>query len=152
MRPPAALSREPVLSTVHQLTFQPAAAPNGAGAATAAHVEQDREAATVVGLARRFTALLRACGVAGRRDGRAPADPVVELAAWPADACLCGATAVATFATGLEAVGGAVRAALTRPRSIEQAEGQINRIKLLKRQSYGRARFDLLRRRVLMAA
>jgi hypothetical protein len=30
-----------------------------------------------------------------------------------------------------------------------QVEGQINRLKLLKRQSYGRASFDLLRHRVL---
>jgi len=28
-------------------------------------------------------------------------------------------------------------------------EGQVNRIKMLKRQMYGRASFDLLRRRVL---
>ena len=33
-----------------------------------------------------------------------------------------------------------------------QAERQVNRFKLLKRQSYGRASFDLLRRRVLLAA
>jgi transposase len=30
-----------------------------------------------------------------------------------------------------------------------QVEGQVNRIKMLKRQTYGRAEFDLLRRRVL---
>lgn len=150
----AARSRKPVLPTVPQLAWllvQPAAALDAAGAATAVHVEQDREAAIVVGLARRFTALLRACGVAGRRDGRAPADPAVELDAWLADARACGTTAIATFANRLEADGGAVRAALTQPWSSGQAEGQINRIKLLKRQSYGRASFDLLRRRVLMA-
>ena len=45
-----------------------------------------------------------------------------------------------------------MRAALTETWSSGQAEGQVNRIKLLKRQSYGRASFDLLRRRVLMAA
>ena len=33
-----------------------------------------------------------------------------------------------------------------------QAESQINSLKLLKRQSYGRSGFDLMRRRVLMAA
>lgn len=33
-----------------------------------------------------------------------------------------------------------------------QVEGQITRLKLLKRQMYGRAKFDLLRRRVLHAA
>ena len=155
VRPPAARNTAPALPTVPQLAWllvQPAAALGAADAATAARVEQDREAAAVVRLARRFTALVRACGVAGRRDGRAPADPAVELDAWLADARACSATAIATFATGLEADGAAVRAALTEPWSSGQAEGQINRIKLLKRQSYGRASFDLLRRRVLMAA
>jgi len=33
-----------------------------------------------------------------------------------------------------------------------QAEGQITRLKLIKRQMYGRASFDLLRRRILLAA
>ena len=60
--------------------------------------------------------------------------------------------AIATFAAGLEADGAAIRAALTQPWSSGQAEGGINRIKMLKRQSYDRASFDLLRRRVLMAA
>ncbi len=40
----------------------------------------------------------------------------------------------------------------TQPWSSGQAKGQVNRLKLLKRQSYGRAGFNLLRRRVLMAA
>jgi transposase len=31
-------------------------------------------------------------------------------------------------------------------------EGQINRLKLIKRQMYGRANFDLLRKRVLLAS
>jgi transposase len=53
---------------------------------------------------------------------------------------------------GLEQDGAAVRAALTTPWSNGQAEGQITRLKLVKRQMYGRARFDLLRRRVLLAA
>ena len=30
-------------------------------------------------------------------------------------------------------------------------EGNVNRIKMLKRQMYGRAKFDLLRKRVLLA-
>jgi len=45
-----------------------------------------------------------------------------------------------------------VRAALTTLWSSGQAEGQITRLNLTKRQSYGRAGFDLLRRRVLIAA
>jgi transposase len=60
--------------------------------------------------------------------------------------------AVETFAAGLEQDGTAVRAALTTPWSSGQAEGQINRLKLLKRQMYGRAGVDLLRRRTLLAA
>jgi transposase len=60
--------------------------------------------------------------------------------------------AVETFAAGLEQDGAAVRAALTMPWSNGQAEGQITRLKLVKRSMYGRANFDLLRRRVLLAA
>ncbi len=74
------------------------------------------------------------------------------LAASLAGARACSATAIATGATGLEADGAAARAALARPWSSGQAEGQINRTKLLKRQSHGRAGFDLLRRQVLRAA
>jgi transposase len=33
-----------------------------------------------------------------------------------------------------------------------QTEGQVNRLKLLKRQMYGRANYELLRRRVFRAA
>ena len=43
----------------------------------------------------------------------------------------------------------AVRAAFSSPWSSGQVEGQINRLKYLKRQMYGRAKLDLLRIRVL---
>ena len=43
-------------------------------------------------------------------------------------------------------------AALELPWSNGQAEGQITRLKLIKRQMYGRAKFDLLRARVLQDA
>jgi transposase len=43
----------------------------------------------------------------------------------------------------------ALRAALRLEWSNGQVEGQVHRLKLLKRQMYGRAHFDLLRRRVL---
>jgi transposase len=42
-----------------------------------------------------------------------------------------------------------VRAGLPLPWSNGPVEGQVNRLKLLKRAGYGRARFDLLRPRVL---
>jgi transposase len=56
------------------------------------------------------------------------------------------------FVRGLRRGYAAVSAALSSPWSQGQVEGQITRLKLLKRQMYGRAKFDLLRRRVLHAA
>jgi transposase len=45
-----------------------------------------------------------------------------------------------------------VLAALQTPWSNGQVEGQVHRLKLVKRQMYGRASFDLLRLRVLNTA
>jgi transposase len=53
------------------------------------------------------------------------------------------------FATGLKSDYEAVKAALTTHWSNAQLEGQVNRLKLIKRQMYGRAKLDLLRQRVL---
>ena len=105
----------------------------------------------MAGLAHRFTALVRACGVKGQQAGDAPAEPVAKLDTWLAEARACSIPAIQTFAAGLEQDGTAVCAGLTEPWSSGQAEGQIHRLKLLKRQSHGRAGFDLLRRRVLLA-
>lgn len=55
------------------------------------------------------------------------------------------------FAKGLCNDLPAVRAAMTLPWSNGPVEGQVNRLKLIKRQMYGRAKFDLLRQRVLHA-
>jgi transposase len=56
-----------------------------------------------------------------------------------------------SFAEGLRQDEAAVRAALSLEWSNGPVEGQINRLKTLKRQMYGRAGFDLLRRRFLQA-
>ena len=56
------------------------------------------------------------------------------------------------FASGIKRDYDAVKAALSFPWSQGQVEGQITRLKLLKRQMYGRARFELLRSRVLRRA
>ena len=53
------------------------------------------------------------------------------------------------FAAGLLRDRAAVTAALTLSWSNGQVEGQVHRLKMLKRQMYGRAKFDLLRARVL---
>jgi transposase len=54
-----------------------------------------------------------------------------------------------SFAAGLRRDEAAVRAGLTLPWSNGPVEGAVNRLKLLKRAGYGRAKFDLLRARVL---
>lgn len=56
------------------------------------------------------------------------------------------------FARGLRRDQAAVTAALREPWSNRQAEGQINRLKTLKRQMYGRANIDLLRARLVEAS
>jgi transposase len=56
---------------------------------------------------------------------------------------------VGRFAKCLGQDWAAVMEGVKQPWSQGQVEGQINRLKLLKRQMYGRAKFDLLRQRVL---
>jgi transposase len=56
---------------------------------------------------------------------------------------------IAGFAQGIRRDLAAVTAALSSEWSNGQTEGQVHRLKLLKRQGYGRANFDLLRLRVL---
>lgn len=53
------------------------------------------------------------------------------------------------FAQGLEQNLAAVRAALELPWSNGQTEGQINRLKSIKRPMFGRAGFEVLRARVM---
>ena len=119
-------------------------------AALVARVEQDATANAVADLARRFTALVRASGVA--RPATQGRDAAAELDTWITTAKACTAPAIATFASGLDGDAAAVRSALTKPWSSGQAEGRINRLKLIKRQSYGRAGLDLLQRRLILAA
>jgi transposase len=155
-RRPAARSTGAALPAPRRLAWslvQPIAMLGAAETAAIARVEQDEESRTVAGLARRFTALVRACGAQSRQGGsQIPAEPTAALDAWLAEARACGASTIETFAAGLETDGAAVRAALTHAWSSGQGEGQVTRLKLLKRQSYGRAGFDLLRRRVLLTA
>jgi transposase len=53
------------------------------------------------------------------------------------------------FAQNLRQDWAAVTEAVQQPWSNGQVEGQVNRLKMIKRQMYGRANFDLLRQRVL---
>ncbi len=60
-----------------------------------------------------------------------------------------GSPALRSFAVGLLRDLDAVTAGLTLEYSSGPVEGHVNRVKMLKRQMYGRAHFDLLRKRVI---
>jgi len=72
-----------------------------------------------------------------------------ELPTWLHKAKTCSLEEFRRFAYGLEKEYDALAAALSEEWSTGQVEGQITRLKYLKRQMYGRANIDLLRLRVL---
>jgi transposase len=74
------------------------------------------------------------------------------LPTWIQQAKTSGINAIQHFAKGLEKDYEAVKAAATYIWSNGPVEGHINRLKTIKRQMYGRANFDLLRKRVLYYA
>jgi transposase len=74
-----------------------------------------------------------------------------ELNNWLQRVSADGAPALRSFAAGLERDHDAVTAGLTLSYSSGPVEGAINRIKMIKRQMFGRANPDLLRKRVLLA-
>jgi transposase len=71
------------------------------------------------------------------------------LPAWLRAAARSKLTEFIGFARGISEDYEAVRNALTYEWSNGQLEGHVNRLKMIKRQMYGRAKFDLLRARVL---
>jgi transposase len=74
------------------------------------------------------------------------------LRGWIIDAQRSEVPEFVTFANGITADLQAVKAALCYEWSNGQVEGQVHRLKLVKRQMYGRGKLDLLRARVLRAA
>jgi hypothetical protein len=99
----------------------------------------DPALATAVDLTRDFVAMVR-----GRQPDRL--DP------WLRTASASGIAEFERLAAGMESDKAAVAAALAERWSNGQTEGQVLRLKLIKRQGYGRAKIDLLRKRVLRAA
>jgi transposase len=77
---------------------------------------------------------------------------VDNLRGWLVEAQRSDVAEFVSFANGITADLGAVRAALEYEWSNGQVEGQVHRLKLVKRQMYGRGKLDLLRARVLHAA
>ena len=74
-----------------------------------------------------------------------------HLDPWLARAATSALDAMRRFATGLRADYAAVKAGVTLPWSNGPVEGHINRLKMLKRQMFGRARLDLLSHRFVLA-
>ena len=99
------------------------------------------EIASPVQLPEQFTRLIRRQG----------SDPIRELATWKQAAVATGWQELGSFVARLQQDQAAVEAALRLPYSQGQTEGQINRLKMLKRAMFGRANFDLLRKRFLAA-
>jgi len=99
---------------------------------------QQTEVAEAIDLAEDFATLVRQ---------RQPA----QLDPWLQRAAASTLEAVQRFATGLHADDAAVKAGVTLPWSNGPVEGHINRLTMLKRQMFGRARLDLLSRRFVWA-
>src|SRR6266702_3242195 len=100
--------------------------------------EQQAEVTEAIALAQEFTQLVRQ---------RQPA----ALDPWLQRASTSTVEALRRFAAGLYEDYAAVKAGVTLPWSTGPVEGHINRLKMLKRQMFGRARLDLLGRRFVRA-
>ncbi|WP_307530496.1 transposase [Streptomyces umbrinus] len=74
-----------------------------------------------------------------------------RLPAWITEATEANLPGISSFATDLHSGFDAVTAGLTTDWNSGPVEGAVNRIKMLKRQMFGRAGFALLRKRVLLA-
>src|SRR5262245_59972438 len=101
--------------------------------------QMDTGIARAHGLTHAFLTMVRECRGA-------------DLEASMAEAISSGVAELARFARGLQDDLSAVVAGLTLAWSNGVPEGQLHRLKLVKRQGYGRAGFALLRQRVLHAA
>ena len=100
---------------------------------------EDAAIATAVDLAEDFLVMLR------RREGE-------RLEAWLDAADASDVEELKRFAAKLRTDLAAVQAGLTLRHSNGQTEGHVTKLKLVKRQGYGRAKVDLLRKRLLRAA
>jgi transposase len=75
-----------------------------------------------------------------------------NLPQWISDARAVGLPGISSFANGLEQDLDAVTQGLTTRWNSGPVEGRVNRIKMIKRQMFGRAGLPLLRKRVLLTA
>jgi transposase len=132
-RPPTALQ------VAHWMTFKEDQRLDWQQAYLAQLCEADPHIAQTYELIREFTTMLR------EREGE-------RFDKWLDRVEKQGVSELQSEALGLKKDYDAVKAGLTLEWSNGQTEGQVHRLKLLKRQMYGRGRFDLLRKRVLKRA
>lgn len=100
------------------------------------HLQQHTLLAQVYQLAQQFVTMVK------ERDA-------ASFDVWLTDCLASPLAQVKNFAVGLQQDYAAVKASLLFEWSNGQAEGQVNRLKFIKRRMYGRAKFDLLRLQVL---
>jgi transposase len=103
------------------------------------HLQQDADIAHVYALAQQFVQMVKQ-------------RLVEQLDPWLERCEMVNAAPVHNFALSLRQDYAAIRAALQTPWSNGQTEGQVNRLKFIKRQMYGRASFDLLRLKVIYSS
>jgi transposase len=118
------------------LMADPASLPKAERSLVSNILDQVPAVADAITVAKRFSALLR-------RKASESLDLILEAAAL---------TPLKDFAASLRRDISAIQAALDLPWTTSPVEGQVNRLKMLKRTMYGRAGFKLLRARVLHAA
>lgn len=133
--------RQPPLSARRAtwLVLRPAKQLNSEDQQWLERLRQHSALSGTIGLAENFATLVR------ERQGD-------QFDAWLKSAVESSAVVFQRFAKSLQEDYEAVKAGMTLSVSNGQVEGQINRLKMIKRQMYGRAGFELLRRRVLSAS
>jgi len=104
-----------------------------------AFILQEPEVSRAYTLAQQFVGMVR------KRQGE-------QLDSWLFSCLESEIPDIQTFAEGLQKEYDPVKAALTFPFSNGPVEGQINKLKFIKRSMFGRGSFELLRQRVLKAA
>jgi transposase len=141
-QPPSSATGEPL--TPHTAAMLLLRRPERCGGeAEHAALAQLRDVHPDVGIAAAFTE--RFVEIVRERRGK-------KLGGWLSDAEASGTREIQQFVYKVRRDQAAVEAGCTLPWSNGQTEGQITKLKAIKRSMYGRARFDLLRRRALCAA
>jgi len=107
------------------------------------------ESVTIAAIEEGVPSLVEAREVIADFHGMVRARAEAQLPAWIDGAAN---SLVGSFANGIRRDITAVHAAISSPWSNGQTEGQVTRLKLVKRQMYGRAKLDLIEARLIGAA